>query len=212
MSELLSEHYDDYNDVESSCCSHTTRSTRRTTITNILVWLDCYASLVAVLCSAYPDKFHQFMAYQKTNILAYRRFAGDGWVIYDSSFHRQAANIKSLDWGHMNSRLWNEIFTGRAKAVTRCRFCLSELHLYTDCPQAPDNRSQSNGKQGHWESRQIQDEICHLFNDRRGNRCNFHLCKFSHICSECSGRHPLSQCTSSRRSHPYPSNGSRRRQ
>jgi len=64
-----------------------------------------------------------------------RDLTGDGWVIYDSSYWRQAASIKFRDWGQMDGRLWNEIFTGRAKAIACCRICLSE---HTDCSQIPN--------------------------------------------------------------------------
>jgi len=72
------------------------------------------------------------MAYQKTVILAYRRFAGEFMA---AAFVAKQQIIKSLDWGHMNSHLWNEILTSRAKIVTHCRFCISELHSHTNCPQ-----------------------------------------------------------------------------
>ena len=53
---------------------------------NILLWLECYASLVAVLASRYPTKVGHFMAYQKLIIKAHRMFAGERWVVYDSCF------------------------------------------------------------------------------------------------------------------------------
>ena len=71
-------------------------------------------------------------------IKAHCRFAGDGWVIYDSSYCPQAANMKSLDWGLMDGHLWNKLFTRRAKAIACCRICFSELHSQVDCPEAPD--------------------------------------------------------------------------
>jgi len=169
---------------------------------------DCYASLVSVLCLAQPEKFGQFMAYQKTIIKAHRRFAGDGWIIYDSFYCRQAANIKSLDWGLMDGHLWNELFTGRPKAIARCRICLSELHSQTDCPEAPDAHfapSHTLAKLGH---KDPPAEICRLFNDSRGNRCSFQPCKYAHICAECQGRHPLSHC---RKERPYPPRKDHRR-
>ena len=132
------EHYDDPDEAESPCCSHTFRSTQQTPVTNVLVWLDCYASMVVVLCSAHPEKFSQLMAYQKTIILTYRGFAGDGWVKCDSSYQQQAANVKFLDWGQMDGNLWNEILMGRAKAVAWCRIFLCELHSHADYPPAPD--------------------------------------------------------------------------
>ena len=132
MAELLLENYDYADEAE---CSHSARSARRSPVANIIVWLDCYASLMSVLCSAYPEKFGQFILYQKTIFLAHCRFAGEGWVIYDGSYHRQASNARSLDWGQIDGHLRNEIFTGKAKAIACRRICLSEMHSHVDCPQ-----------------------------------------------------------------------------
>ena len=99
IAELQSEHWDDYDETE------TTRSSQWTPVSNILTWLDCYAPLVSVLCSAHSEKFDQFMTYQKSIISAHRRYTGDVWVIYDSSYCCQAANMTSLDWGLMDGYL-----------------------------------------------------------------------------------------------------------
>ena len=57
MAELLPECWGT-EEPESLCCSsQLSKTSRRGPITDILVWLDCYASLVAVLCSAHPHKF-----------------------------------------------------------------------------------------------------------------------------------------------------------
>ena len=90
---------------ESQCCSQPRRSNRKGPVTDILLWLECYSSLVAVLASRYPSKVGHFMAYQKTIIKAQRSFIGEGWVIYDTCFRRKAANVKSLDWGEVDLTL-----------------------------------------------------------------------------------------------------------
>jgi len=168
---------------------HSTRTTCRSPVSNILIWLDCYASLVAVLCSAHPNKAGEFMAYQKTIISAYRKYVRDGWIIYDYSFRCKATNLKSLDWGQMDGKLYNETFTGRAKAIARCRICSSELHTHTECPQAIDLQIPA-AQITAWQSLPDHTEIYQLVNNRRGDRCNFAPYKFAHICSECYGRHP----------------------
>jgi len=65
--------------------------------------------------------------------------------------------MKSMDWGLMDGHLWNELFTGRAKAIARCRICLSELHSQAECPEAPDvhfTPSHTSAKLGHKDPRQ----------------------------------------------------------
>jgi len=57
MAELLPEYWE-LDEFESRCCgSQSTKSSRRGPVTDILVWLDGYSSLVSVLCSMYPHKF-----------------------------------------------------------------------------------------------------------------------------------------------------------
>ena len=140
------------------------------------------------------------MAYQKTNISAYQKYAGDGWIIYVAP----AANLKSLDWGQMDEKL---TFTDRAKAIAQCRIRSSKLHTHTECPQATDLQIPA-AQTTTWVSPPNCTEICRLFNNRRGDSCNFAPCKFVHICSECCRRrHPYSRCRFIKRDHPYPKKG-----
>ena len=186
---------------ESQCCSQPRRSNRKGPVTDILLWLECYSSLVAVLASRYPSKVGHFMAYQKTIIKAQRSFIGEGWVIYDTCFRRKAANVKSLDWGEVDLTLYNETFVGRAKIVSRCNHCLSELHPSSECLYAPADPTQEGAS---WSSRALTKPsrqagrpvpICLLYNDRRGDVCTFAPdCKYVHACCICQGRHPKSKC------------------
>ena len=123
MQELLPDTWR-YQEEEQKCC-HQRRGQRRGPITDILLWTECYASMVS---SKFPDKTPQFMAYLKTIVKAQRTFMGEGWVTYDACFRRKAAITKSLEWGVVDFTLYNETFTGRAKAPPRCRYCLSEHH------------------------------------------------------------------------------------
>ena len=52
-------------------------------------------------------------------------------------FRREALARKDLNWPITDSRLYNEAFTGRAKAVARCSFCLREDHASAVCPCNP---------------------------------------------------------------------------
>ena len=110
------------------------------------------------------------MAYQRTIIKAQRCFVGDGWVTYDSTHRQASAASKSLDWGLIDFSLYNETFTGRARAIIRCRYCLSEHHDSKECADAPVNedrplpdkgRSNGDGKK--------PQEICRFYNDQQKN-------------------------------------------
>ena len=184
-----------FQEEDSKCC-HQRRGNRRGPVNNILLWVECYSSLVAILAMNFPQKSSHFMAYLRTIVKAHRTFTGDGWVVYDTCFRRQAAASKSLDWGEIDFTLYNETFTGRAKVMSRCAHCSSDLHVSSDCAFAPTPTSA--GATQPWtrptSRTQPQATVCQLFNGRTGNRCAFNPCKYTHICSDCRGRHPVSTC------------------
>ena len=104
------------------------RRPRRGLVTSFPLWVECYAALVATLSTRYPEKMRHFMAYLRTITTASRNFEDTAWALYDMAFRRQAANQRSLDWGVIDSALYNEAFTGRAQLIPRCRFCLADTH------------------------------------------------------------------------------------
>ena len=78
--------------------------------------------MVEILCSANPSKVAQLMAYPCIIVRAQFTFTREGWVTYyDTCFRRKAAALKSLDWGEVDFTLYNETFTWRAKALSRCK-------------------------------------------------------------------------------------------
>ena len=53
------------------------------------------------------------------------------------AYRRQAANRGSLDWVTVDVALYNEVFAGRAKLMSQCRYCLADTHYSQDCVHAP---------------------------------------------------------------------------
>lgn len=184
-------------EVDYQCCSsQNPHIPRRGPVTNILLWVECYSSLVAVLSSKYPNKIGHFMTYQKTIIKAHCSFVGEGWVVYDTCFRRKAANMKNLDRGEVDLTLYNT-FVGRAKVLHQCSICLIELHTTTKCilTSSPHPSTQPKTSLG-WRSGEKKTiPICLLYNDREGDRCTYApACKYGHTCSACQGRRPYSRC------------------
>lgn len=66
MSELLPETWGLESDTTLPCCHEGRRQSRRGPVTDILLWVECYSSLVAVLATKFPQYIGDFMAYQKT--------------------------------------------------------------------------------------------------------------------------------------------------
>ena len=77
------------------------------------------------------------MAYLETIVKAHRSFIGDYWVTYDTCFHQEAAISKLLDWGIIDFTLYNETFTGRAKAVPVSIALVTFTHHWSVCTHHP---------------------------------------------------------------------------
>jgi hypothetical protein len=43
-------------------------------------------------------------------------------------YRRQALERQDLNWSVIDSRLYNEAFTGRARPIARCTYCLQDDH------------------------------------------------------------------------------------
>lgn len=188
-------------------------------VSNILQWVQCFATLASVLGSAYPQKISELLAYMATIVKCSRKFEGPAWVLYDRAFRRQAEVSRDLNWSKLNPSLFNLYFTGRARKRMLCHLCLAEGHSADTCPEAnwhwplgvaglPQPRSspasslqqmgqrrtprQSTFDQSH---RGSQFEICRLFNNKHGNKCSFKPCRYVHICSSCKeSGHGASSC------------------
>ena len=88
---------------------------------------------------------------------------------------------KNLNWSLPNSRLFNETFTGCARAIPRCIFCLQDDHTtstWTINPNRPAPWDVS-----YWPAQtamgyvpcSVQAEVCHNYNDGRCKESNLPL-------------------------------------
>ena len=192
MNELLPEAWGI--EAPQPCCQGSRRPSRRAPVSDIMVWVECFSTLVAVLASKYPQHVPDFMAYQKAIVRASRNFEGSSWVVYDRCYRRQAAATKNLVWSIPDSALYNEAFTGRAKAIPHCQHCLSENHTLSDCPDCPLDMQREHR---HQQDRNLQirggfsSQYCQLFNQIR---CRSRRCKYQHLCNLCSLPHPAQVC------------------
>lgn len=191
MTDLLPEQWRIEETRERACCN-VQKVGKKKLLTDVLLWLEGYSTMVAVLATGYPEKAAHFMAYQQTIIHASKNFTGTAWASYDLCFRRKAANLRSLDWGVVDQDLYSKSFTGRAQILIRCKYCLSDVHVSEDCVEAPAPMEAS------WRKRvnATPKEICNLFNKPSGNVCRYSPCRFAHICSKCQkGDHPATECT-----------------
>ena len=130
-------------------------------------------------------------------------------MAYDHQFRREALARRDLNWSVTDTRLYNEAFMGRARAIPRCSFCLQDDQLGQECPKNPDcpwfgwfpnppawvpnppawvspTATTSTGIVSH----QVA-EICRRFNE---GRCRQQRCHYTHTCKECGAQHPWLAC------------------
>ena len=201
MAELTTDAWQD--DLPSEPPNLPRRPTRRAPVTDISVWLECYSRMAAIIVTRFPEKAPELWAYQATILRAARNYEGTAWVAYDRQFRREALARKDLNWSVTDPRLYNEAFTGRAKAIPRCPHCLSENHVGLHCPVNPnpplvgwfpDARQLQLGTNASLPANRggaARQEVCRNYND---NRCRFYKCRYLHLCKECFGPHPAIAC------------------
>ena len=190
-------------------------------VTDILVWIQCYAAMATILAEHHPSKLPHLLAYQSTIVRCAQCYQG---VAYDIHYRRKAAMTKSLDWGTIDQSAYAEFFTGSSKPTVRCHTCLEE-HPTQNCPhtanplfyqlwdpqrlqtsqslpslpQVQPPRPMYYQSNPAWQApprRSTQEDppICGLFNSVYGNRCTLRWCSFRHICSVCGGNHNRASC------------------
>ena len=170
------------------CTVEPSLAVAESTRADISLWIECFSRMAAVLVTRYPDKGPELWAYQASIVRAARNYEGLAWVAYDRQYRREALARKDLKWSATNSRLYNEAFTGRAKAIPRCRHCLSDSHTTAHCTL---DATLGTPTQVHPNAGSSSSEICRSYN---AGRCQYVRCRYRHVCQERSYPHPWIQC------------------
>ena len=156
---------------------------RRIIVQDLSQWIECFSRMAAL------------WAYQASIVRAARNFEGTAWVAYDRQYRRKALARRDLNWSQPNSRLYNEAFTGRAKAIPPPLLPLPQRRplVLSVCTGAtlgtgPTNRASR-------QPNQPSQEVCRQYN---ADRCHHPRCRYRHICQVCSYQHPWTQCPKNR--------------
>ena len=167
-------------------------SSSRPPVTNISQWIERFSVMAVILVTCFPEKAPEFLAYQALIARSKRNYEGLQWVIYDRQYRRDALARKDLNWSVLNSRLYNEAITGRARAIPRCTNCLGDDHTAGSCPLNPSFNVVGVAPSPSPTYRQGGlSEICRNFNSAR---CRRVLCRYQHLCLGCNGSHPYTSC------------------
>ena len=201
MSDLLQEAWAS-NAAGSSSPSVVKHLGRRPPVSDILVWAKCFTAMAAVLSRKYPMEAPELFKYACRIFHAARIYDSLSWVTYNQIYRRQAATRRSLDWSVEDQSIYNEMFGGRAKQSTRCKFRLGENHSFDMCPeillvQLPVSLvspaamltppgSAPSGSPLPQQPIVRSGEVCRKYNE---DRCHYRHCRHTHVCSICAGLH-----------------------
>lgn len=128
----------------------------------------------------------------------YAGYEGKRWVKYDCQFRREALSYKDLNWSVINSCLYNETFTGRARAIPRCSYCGQDDHGEATCSHNPNRPMLAFfPNMSTWPGYMLPPNAgtSHLWRDLNEGRCKRQHCKYQHLCNKCHGNHPQVDCT-----------------
>ena len=85
---------------------------KRRVVTNIVEWLQCFSTYVAIVSYKQPERVSDLLGYQNLIIQASQDYEGDFWLDYDCRFRQQLAAFPSTNWARTDSSLWNQFFFG----------------------------------------------------------------------------------------------------
>ena len=108
-------------------------------ITDISRWVEHYSVMAAMLAARFPEKAPELFTYQANIVRAERNYEPGRWAIYDRQFSREALARKDLNWSVADPQLYSEAFTGWARTIPRCHYCLQDDHTAQYCPRNPDH-------------------------------------------------------------------------
>lgn len=171
----------------------------RKTIPDLATWSQCFSLYTAVVAKKSPGRVPELMAYLTIITKASQKYKWPSWVIYDQNFRLEAAGNPTQAWSKVDPSIYAQCFTGQTLCSENwCARCQSLEHPSHRCPLRPSKRSWSSAfGQGQGPPKQDQAQsapACIKFNKYNGD-CKFgKQCRYQHICSECSGPHPLSKC------------------
>jgi hypothetical protein len=188
-------------------------SSQRNLIPDVITWMQCFTIYMSVLATKHPQYIPELLAYARDIMRASRQFKWPSWVIYDTIYRRHMAETGQRDWSRVDPSIYARCFTGWAKSPSWCVICVTLDHDTADCPYAsnqerrarrssPYPTSAAAGGPSHKPSLKGQAPVCIKFNKYNGDCRHGESCKFRHVCSQCQGAHPRSQCKQERSQTP----------
>ena len=158
MAELLPDNLEATNSTEDD---HANAKRKQQEVTQIMDWIQCFSTYIAVVSHANPDCVVDLIAYLNLIINGQRRFQDFDWALYDRQFRQKAAATSTLQWGTTDGTLWN---LSRVNRYTR------PPHGATAFPSTTSNK---------------KTPICLEWNEDPSEGCPHQNCRYEHVCYRC---------------------------
>jgi len=165
---------------------------RKKPIKEINTWVQCFVVYMVAVAKKHPSALSEMVAYMLTIMKAAQEFEDPAWILYDAAYRDKAAATNTKTWSQIDTGLYNQIFTGRARQLRVCKHCSSTSHLSEECMESSRKRPREEHVGGARPAKGARSDVCFLFNK---GRCTFEVCKFRHMCSVCGGRHAALSCS-----------------
>ena len=160
---------------------------------SFLQWSACFITYLAAMSQKHPASVNEMCSYYLTILKASKEYTGGMWRFYDATYRQRAAATGSWQWSLVDSALYSQCFTGRARKSLACTNCGSLKHETTSCPRlkakkpTQEQSSSSNTRA----PKRLGKGPCWNFNE---GQCSAKDCSFPHTCFRCQEEHPFMEC------------------
>ena len=84
-----------------------TPSRKKSDVHDILTWVECFSSYIAIITSFRPERARDLLAYMALIIRIVKQFLGRCWYNYDRAFRPQVAASNFINWTQINFDLYH---------------------------------------------------------------------------------------------------------
>ena len=155
-------------------------------------WANCFITYIAALASSGENIVHM-CAYFQVILKASREYSGGMWKQYDTQYRQKAEATHNKDWSAIDTTIFSQCFTGRAKQAPGCTTCGSIRHETLDCPRRKTKRQATDENQPITKAKRDRSDLCFNFNYHRP--CHLNPCPYKHHCLKCAPEeHPMLDC------------------
>jgi len=135
-----------FNALPSHATHHKTPEHRE--ITNIVTWVSCFSTYVAIVAQTHPQRVRDMMAYMRLIVREAHKHGGSGWLQYDCIFRKNNQG-PAASWDVLDPSLLTIVANQGCSPRLPCHHCQEFDHSPHECALAPleqPTRSQLQGR------------------------------------------------------------------